>query len=52
MELELVSKDLLNDIKLLNVIMNDLENCVKDQGEKIDLIENNLSMTDNTTIII
>ena len=52
MELELVEnkideEELLNDVKLLNLIINDLGNCVKDQGEKLDSIENNLSRTDN-----
>lgn len=57
MELELIEKkidkndsienELLNDVKLLNIIINDLGNCVKDQGEKIDKIENNLTKTDN-----
>lgn len=52
MELELVENKideerLLNDVKLLNLIINDLGNCVKDQGEKLDSIENNLSRTDN-----
>jgi hypothetical protein len=51
MELELVENkidenSLLNDIKLLNVILNNLENCVKDQREKLDSIENNLTITD------
>jgi len=51
MDTELIEKnieneELLTDIKLLNVIINDLNNCVKDQGEKLDLIENNLLTTD------
>jgi hypothetical protein len=57
MELELIDKniennenienELLNDVKLLNVIINDLSNCVKDQGEKLDSIVNNITRTDD-----
>jgi t-SNARE complex subunit (syntaxin) len=39
--------ELFNDIKLLNVIINDLGTCVKDQGLKLDRIENNLTRTDD-----
>lgn len=52
MELELVEnkiddEQLLNDVKLLNLIINDLGNCVKDQGEKLDSIVNNITRTDD-----
>lgn len=49
MELELIEKntELLNDVKLLNVIITDLGNCVKDQGEKLDSIVNNITRTDD-----
>jgi hypothetical protein len=52
MEVNLIDKkiednELLNDVKLLNLIVNDLNNCIKDQGEKLDLIENNLTMTED-----
>ena len=43
----LLNEELLNDVKLLNVIINDLGNCIKDQGEKLDQIENNLIRTEN-----
>ena len=38
---------LLNDVQLLNNIIVDLNNCIKDQGEKLDSIEDNLTKTDN-----
>ncbi len=49
MELELIEKntELLNDVKLLNVIINDLGNCIKEQGEKLDSIANNITRTDD-----
>jgi hypothetical protein len=49
MELELIEKntELLNDVKLLNAIITDLGNCVKDQGEKLDSIVNNITRTDD-----
>ena len=52
MEVNLIDKkieenELLNDVKLLNLIVNDLNYCIKDQGEKLDLIENNLTMTED-----
>jgi t-SNARE complex subunit (syntaxin) len=39
--------ELLDDVKLLNNIINDLNNCIKDQGEKLESIEDNLTKTDN-----
>ena len=49
MELELIEKntELLNDVKLLNAIINDLGNCVKEQGDKLDSIVNNITRTDD-----
>ena len=51
MEVNLIDKkieenELLNDVKLLNLIVKELNNCIQDQGEKLDLIENNLIRTD------
>lgn len=43
----LLNEELLNDVKLLNAIMNDLGDCVKEQGEKLVQIENNLIITEN-----
>ena len=47
MEEDIKEIELLNDVKLLNVIINDLSTCVKDQGLKLDQIENNLTRTDD-----
>jgi t-SNARE complex subunit (syntaxin) len=39
-------EELLNDVKLLNVICNDLNNCIKDQGTKLNNIVDNLTKSE------
>lgn len=41
------SAKLLNDVQLLNAIVDDLNNCIVNQGEKIDSIENNIMIVEN-----
>lgn len=37
------NQELLNDVKLLNSMFTDLNECIKDQSHKIDLIEDNMT---------
>jgi hypothetical protein len=54
MEEDIVDKneeELMNEMKLLNVIFSDLNSCIKDQSKKIDSIENNMHTTDITITV-